>query len=124
MSKSISELTQIIVDFAEKRGWKNENPSHLLNAIYIELAELGEHYQWKNDFSKYETISEDEKTEIGFEFVDVIFYLFRLAHNSEINIEEYFDKKLPKLEEKYKVGTDYGKAHREYRESGKNKRYE
>ena len=123
MSKSIQEITRQIVDFAEARGWKNENPSHLMNSIFIEMGELAEHFQWKNDFSKYKNMSEDEKTQIGFEFVDVIFYLFRLAHNSGVDIEEYFDKKLPKLEEKYKIGGDYGKAHREYRKTGKNKLY-
>lgn len=123
MSKSIQEVTKIIVDFAEARGWKNENPSHLLNAIYVELGELTEHYQWKNDFSKFKDIDESKKTEIGFEFVDVIFYMFRLAYNSGIDIEEYFDKKLPKLEEKFKIGGDHGKAHREYRKTGKNKLY-
>lgn len=123
MSKSIEEVTKIIVDFAEARGWKNENPSFLLNAIFIELGELSEHYQWKSDFNKFKDIEEDKKMEIGFEFVDVIFYLFRLAYNSGIDIEEYFDKKLPKLEEKFKIGTDYGKAHKTYRETGKNKLY-
>ncbi len=123
MSKSIQEITHQIVEFAEARGWKNENPSHLLNAIFIEMAELGEHYQWKNDFNKFKDMSEEDRTSLGFEFVDVIFYLFRLAHNSGIDIEEYFDKKLPKLNEKFKIGTDYGKAHKDYRATGKNKLY-
>lgn len=123
MSKSIQEITNQIVEFAEARGWKNENPSHLLNAIFIEMAELGEHYQWKNDFNKFKDLTEEDKTSLGFEFVDVIFYLFRLAHNSGIDIEEYFDKKLPKLNEKFKIGTDYGKAHKDYRATGKNKLY-
>jgi NTP pyrophosphatase (non-canonical NTP hydrolase) len=123
MAKSIKEMTEIIVNFSEARGWKNENPSHLLNSILIELGELAEHYQWKNDFGKILNADDNKKTEIGFEFVDVIFYLFRMAHNSGIDIEEYFDKKLPKLEEKFKIGSDYKKAHVDYRKSGKNKLY-
>jgi len=121
MAKSIQEITGMIVEFAEARGWKNEDPRDLTNAIFIELAELSEHFQWQN---KFKELSEDKKTEIGFEFVDVIFYLFRFAHNAGINIEEYFDKKLPKLEAKFPIGGNPRKAHDEYRKTGKNKKYE
>ncbi len=101
MAKSIKEITDIINKFSYERGWLNEEPNHLLSSIFIELGELAEHYQWK---SKFEKVEGDKKTELGFEFVDVIFYLFRLASHSGIDIEEYFDKKLPKLTEKFPIG--------------------
>ncbi|MEO6728301.1 MAG: dUTP diphosphatase [Candidatus Dojkabacteria bacterium] len=121
MAKSIKEVTDIIVKFSEARGWKNEDPVDLINALYIELAELSEHYQWKHNF---EDLDEDKKIEIGFEFVDIIFYLFRMAHNAGIDIEKFFDMKLPRLEEKFPIGGNPRKAHDEYRKSGKNKKYE
>ncbi len=121
MAKSIQEITDIIVNFSEARGWKNEDPRDLTNALFIELAELSEHFQWQN---KFKELSEDKKIEVGFEFVDILFYLFRLAHNADIDIEKYFNLKLPRLEKKFPVGGNPRKAHDEYRETGKNKKYE
>jgi len=123
MAKSLAEITKIIDNFGSERGWKNEDPNQLLTSIFIELGELAEHYQWKNKFWK---LDKDQQTEIGFEFVDVIFYLFRLASQSGIDLEAAFDQKLPKLIEKYPIGRKelWDKNHQEYRATGKNKRYE
>ena len=88
MAKSIQEISALITKFADERGWTNEEPNHLLVALQIELAELSEHYQWKNQF---EEMDEEEKTALGYEYVDVIFYLFRMAARSGIDIEKYFD---------------------------------
>ena len=123
MSKSINDVTKIIADFSNARGWTNDNPAHLLNAIFVEMGELAEHYQWQENFDKYKEMTEAQKTEIGFEYVDVIFFLFRLAEKSDIDIEKYFDKKLPKLSEKFKIGADHNKAQEDYRKTGKNKLY-
>ena len=121
MAKSIKEITDIINKFSNERGWLNEDPNQLITSIFIELGELAEHYQWQDTFKN---VDHGKKTELGFEFVDVIFYLFRLASHSNIDIEEYFDKKLPKLYEKFPVGKDPKQAHDEYRNTGKNKVYE
>ncbi len=124
MAKSIAKITKIIDDFSDKRGWTNDDPTELITAILVELGELAEHYQWQSKFKKF---SEKKKKEVGFEFVDVIFYLFRLASKSGIDIEKYFDEKLPKLEKKFPVGgslKEHARAHREYRKNGKNKLYE
>ena len=121
MPKSIKEISDIISNFSDIRGWKNEDPTELINSIYIEMGELTEHFQWKHKFSK---LGKTEKTELGYEFVDVIFFLFRLASRSDINMEEYFDEKLPKLEKKFPIGSNAERQHKEYRRTGKNKRYE
>jgi NTP pyrophosphatase (non-canonical NTP hydrolase) len=121
MSKSIAEITKIIKDFSDERGWANNDPNQLITSILIELGELAENYQWKD---KVPNFTEEQKTEVGFEFVDIIFYLFRLAQKSEIDIEKYFDLKLPKLAAKFPVGKDVFEARAEYRKAGKNKRYE
>ena len=121
MSKSLKDLTKEIESFCEKRGWGNEDPNQLITSIIIELGELAEHYQWENEFKD---LTEKEKKEIGYEYVDVLFYFLRLASNSGIDIEKYFYEKLPKLEEKFPVGKDPRKAHDEYRKKGKNRRYD
>ena len=121
MSKSIKELTKIIDDFSKAREWDNNEPNHLITSTFIELSELAEHYQWKNQFEKF---NEEKKLIVGFEFVDVLFYLFRIASKSNIDIEKYFDIKVKRMEVKFPVGSDYEKQHKIYRKTGKNKKYE
>lgn len=124
MSKSIQELSDIVKQFCEDRDWKHGDPNQLLSSISIEFGELAENYQWQNSFKEY---TEEERKEIGYEFVDVLFYIFRLADKSGIDIEKYFMEKLPKLEEKFPIGQkkkDYKKIKEEYRKTGKNKDYD
>jgi NTP pyrophosphatase (non-canonical NTP hydrolase) len=123
MAKSIAEVTEIIREFSDVRGWENNDPNQLIASIMIELGELAENYQWQ---SKFKAFDEEQKRKIGFEFVDVIFYLFRLAQKSGIDIEKYFDEKVPKLEQKFPIGItskQYNQVKREYRESGKSELY-
>ena len=103
---SLGDIQDDVISVCEERDWKNTNPNQLISSILIELAELAEHYQWQNDFSKIDNLSKAEKEELGYEFVDVLFYLLRLAHRSNIDIEEYFYKKLPKIRTK-KYAKDY-----------------
>lgn len=98
--KSLQDLEDEIIKTCEMRDWQNKDPNQLISSILIELAELAEHYQWQNDFSKIVKLPEEKKDELGFEFVDVLFYLLRLAHRSNIDIEKYFYKKLPKIRTK------------------------
>ena len=100
MPRTLKEIENEVIKVCEKRNWTNRDPNQLISSIMIELAELAEHYQWQNDFSRIEKLSKKEKEEIGFEFVDVLFYLLRLAHRSGIDIEKYFYKKLPKIRKK------------------------
>jgi NTP pyrophosphatase (non-canonical NTP hydrolase) len=121
MPKSLKQIQKDVEEFSIKRGWENNDPNQLITSILIELGELSEHYQWQNKFKK---LNKREKKEIGYEFVDIIFYLARLANKSDIDLEEAFYDKLPKLEKKFPIGKDAKKAHIEYRKNGKNKRYE
>lgn len=124
MAKSLREITEIIDNFGNERGWKNDDPNQLISSILIELGELAEHYQWKNSFSKLDAA---KKQELGYEFVDVVIYLFRLASKSGIDIEKYFDEKIVKLAKKFPIGLakeDYAAVKDHYRKTGKNKTYD
>ncbi|MCA9302383.1 dUTP diphosphatase [Candidatus Nomurabacteria bacterium] len=100
MSKSLKDIEKDVIRVCNERNWNNTDPNQLISSIMIELAELAEHYQWQNDFSKIDKLSKSDKEELGYEFVDVLFYLLRLAHKSNIDIEKYFYKKLPKIKTK------------------------
>jgi NTP pyrophosphatase (non-canonical NTP hydrolase) len=121
MSKSLKQIQEDIDQFCKERNWHHKHPNDLISAIMIELGELAEHYQWSNEFKE---VTEEEKKEIGYEFVDVLFYLCTLANKADIDMEEMFYEKLPKLKEKFKDGKDTLKINKKYRESGKNKLYE
>lgn len=124
MSKTLAEIQKTIEDFMIVRKWENNDPNQLIASILIESGELAEHFQWKSTFKDYD---EDKKREIGFEIVDVLVYLLRIANKSGIDdLAKYFDEKWSKLEEKYPVGQtreEYWATKKHYRETGKNKDY-
>ncbi|KXK26548.1 MAG: hypothetical protein TR69_WS6001000554 [candidate division WS6 bacterium OLB20] len=123
MPKSIQDLTDIVCAFADERGWANNDPNQLISSILIELGELAEHYQWKSRFPEFD---KQKKLEVGYEFVDILFYLLQLAAKSGIDIEAAFDSKLPKLHAKFPVGQtdeEFERTKEEYRRTGKNKLY-
>lgn len=121
MPKTLKQITKDIDKFCKEREWNHSSPNSLIAAILIELGELAEHYQWQKEFKK---LSKKEQKELGYEYVDVLFYFLRLASLSGIDVEKYFYEKLPKLEKKFPVGKDPVKAHKEYRKNGKNKTYD
>lgn len=122
---NLKELSDTIRDFRLERKWENSDPNQLISSILIEFAELAEHYQWKNEFEKFD---DEKKKEVAFEFVDVLVYLLTLAHKSGIDdIEPYFKEKIVKLAKKFPVGINdetWRKNHEEYRATGKNKTYD
>jgi len=119
--KSIKEITERIREFCEKRNWSHSNPTGLLTATFCELGELAEHYQWQKEFKNF---TDEEKKEISYEFVDVLWYLLRLADKSGIDIEKAFEEKIPKLEKKFPVGSNTKEQHDLYRKNGKNRLYD
>jgi NTP pyrophosphatase (non-canonical NTP hydrolase) len=123
MAKSLKEIEQIVHKFRSDRGWYNDDPNDLVASILIELGELAEHYQWQKSFTKFDRV---KKIEVGFEFVDVLFYLLTLSYNSKIDLEKVFDLKIKRLAKKFPVGKsheEYYQAHKHYRKTGKNKLY-
>jgi len=122
--KTLNELVEVVKNFCEDRKWKNDDPNQLVTSMMIELGELAENYQWS---TKFKELNEEEKRSLGYEYVDVLFDLFRLADKSDVDLEKYFLEKIPKLEAKFPIGQN-SKEHNEiketYRKTGKNKLYE
>ena len=120
-NKTLKQITKDIDDFCKERGWNHQSPNSLIAAIVIELGELAEHYQWQKEFKKF---TKKEEKEVGYEYVDVLFYLLRLASVSGIDVEKYFYDKLPKLAKKFPKGKNALEANKEYRKAGRNKTYD
>ena len=99
----INKLTKKIHQFVKARDWKKfHNHKDLALSLMIEAAELAEHFQWKNEKEIKEAV-QNNKTEIAEEIADVGIYLFELADNLGINLNEAMVEKIEKNAKKYPI---------------------
>jgi len=102
---SITEITEKILEFRDAREWKKyHTPKNLALSLVIELGELFESFQWQTNEEikeSFEKIRENVEDEIA----DVSIYLFLLAHELEVNLEEIVLKKIERNSEKYPIGS-------------------
>lgn len=115
---TISQLTEKILEFRNARDWKKyHTPKNLSLSLIIEIGELFELLQWKQDEEILEEINRI-KLQVTDELADVAIYLFLLAHELGVNLEQAIPEKLTKQKDKYPVGliTDeeikWGKTHK------------
>ncbi|AJC71525.1 nucleotide pyrophosphohydrolase [Thermococcus guaymasensis DSM 11113] len=108
---TIHELTSKIVKFRDERDWnKYHTPRNLAISLVVELGELLEHFQWKNDDEILKLAQKPDKREkIEEELADVAIYLFLLANELSIDLETAILNKIKKNEEKYPVDLVKGK---------------
>jgi NTP pyrophosphatase (non-canonical NTP hydrolase) len=103
MEKRLEELKGKILEFREKRNWKQfHNPKNLALSITIEAAELMELFQWLNMEESLE-FSEKNKEEIESEIADIFNYLILLCNDLDIDLVGITEKKLKVSEKKYPV---------------------
>lgn len=107
--RNIDDLTQKIIAFRDARDWKQfHNPKDLALSLVLEASEVMEHFQWK-DQKEMEKYIKTNKTDIGEELADVLYWLLLMSHDLEIDILSALDKKMQKNEEKYPVKKSKGK---------------
>lgn len=114
---SLKYLSERIIAFRDARDWKQfHNPKDLMLSLVLEVAELLEHFQWKNEEEVTQHIKE-YKTEISEEISDVLIYLLTLSHDLNIDVYKAVEDKLIKSGKKYPVDKAKGN-HRKYTELG------
>ena len=102
---SINEITEKILEFRDAREWKKyHTPKNLALSLIVELGELFELIQWQSD-NEIKDELERIKNQIEEEISDVTIYLFLLAHELGIDLEETIPKKIEKNWMKYPVGS-------------------
>ena len=105
----IKNLTKKIIEFRDKRDWKQfHNPKDLAISLSLEAAEVLELFQWK-DKKEVEKYIKDSREEIGEELADVLYWILLLSHDLNIDIVESFNQKMVKNEKKYPVNKAKGK---------------
>ena len=111
----IKELTKKIIAFRDARDWKQfHNPKDVALSLMLEAAEVGEHFQWKNE-KEIQAYIKQHKNEIGDELADTLYWVLLMAHDLNIDLVKIFNGKMKKNEIKYPVGKAKGK-HTKYTE--------
>lgn len=111
----ISRLTDLILDFRNKREWKQfHNPKDVALSLVLEAAEVMEHFQWKtlDEISDYVS---KEKDRIGDELADVLYWVLLMSHDLGIDVGSALERKIKKNAEKYPVEKAKG-SHKKYTE--------
>lgn len=110
MAKSdIQKLTEEIIEFRDARNWKQfHNPKDCALSLALEVAEVMEHFQWKNAEEMAKHIRES-KEEISDELADVLYWVLLMSHDLDIDIYKALKRKNKNNIEKYPVEKAKGK---------------
>ena len=103
--------------FADERDWNQfHSIKNLTMSLGIECSELMEHFQWVNTSYKKEDLSDLKQVEVEDELVDILIYWLKIADKLDMNIEDSFERKFKKNQEKYPIEKAKGsfKKYTEY----------
>tara|TARA_B100001057_G_C22076932_1_gene654253 strand:- start:62 stop:394 length:333 start_codon:yes stop_codon:yes gene_type:complete len=104
------KINNEIKKFVEERDWDQfHSPKNLSMALSVEASELVEIYQWKKE-DDYKTDDVKIKDAVKDELVDIFFYLMRMCHKTNIDLEKSFYEKMEKNKKKYPVDKFKGKS--------------
>lgn len=104
----IVKLTEQIVKFRDKRDWKQfHSPKDSSMALVSESVEVLDELKFKNDKQVADYLKKD-KSRIGNELTDVLFWVLLMAHDLKIDIVKQFKSKMKENEKKYPVEKSKG----------------
>jgi NTP pyrophosphatase (non-canonical NTP hydrolase) len=105
----IERLTKKIVEFRDRRNWKQfHNPKDLSLSLVLEATEVMEHFQWKSP-EEIEKYVKENKKEIADELADVFYWVLLMSADLNIDIEKALDEKMKINDEKYPEDKAKGK---------------
>jgi NTP pyrophosphatase (non-canonical NTP hydrolase) len=105
----IERLTKKIVEFRDRRNWKQfHNPKDLSLSLVLEATEVMEHFQWKSP-EEIEKYVKENKKEIADELADVFYWVLLISSDLDIDIEKALDEKMKINDEKYPEDKAKGK---------------
>jgi NTP pyrophosphatase (non-canonical NTP hydrolase) len=104
MKSDVEILTKKIIDFRDKRNWRQfHNVKDLALAISIEASELNELFLWKNHY-------EYDRAKLAEELADVLIYSLLLAHETNLDVKEIINSKILKNKKHYPVRQSKGSS--------------
>lgn len=97
--------------FREDRDWRQfHKPKDLALSLVLEAAEVLEHFQWKDGERLKDYLETGGKAEIKKELADVLIYLFFLAEDLGIDLDEAVLEKLVLNAKKYPIDLAKGRS--------------
>lgn len=102
---TVQYLKGVVEQFVEERDWRERlQPKDLTLGLEIEVAEIAEHFHFKND-EEIERVLGDARTRraIGYEIADVLYYLLALSSKLGIDISQTFLEKMDQTEQRIPV---------------------
>lgn len=105
----IQKLTNRVLEFRDSRDWKQfHNPKDMALSLVLEATEVLEHFQWKNG-GELEEYLKTNKEEVSDELMDVLYWVFTMCSDFEVDIPEAFERKMQKNESRYPIDKAKGK---------------
>jgi NTP pyrophosphatase (non-canonical NTP hydrolase) len=99
--KTLQEITTQIVSFRDARDWKQfHGLKDIALSMMLEAGEVGEIFQFKTDVEISDKL-DSLKDRLGDELSDVLYWTLLMAHDSGVNLEEAFARKMSRNEAKY-----------------------
>jgi dCTP diphosphatase len=108
----ILELQKQISEFVKERDWDQfHSPKNLTMALSVEASELMEIFQWVSEKESYRISNDVQKKEaISDELADIFYYLLRLSHILNLDLQKSLTNKMEKNKIKYPVEKCKGKS--------------
>lgn len=105
----IKRITQKIKKFRDERDWMQfHSHKNLAISLSLEASEVLEHFQWKSD-AEATVHATKEKVALSEELADVAMYLFELADNLKIDLDQAISRKMKKNAIRYPVAKSKGR---------------
>jgi NTP pyrophosphatase (non-canonical NTP hydrolase) len=105
MHYGFKELTDLLVEFRDRRDWRQfHQPKDLAIGIMVEAGELLEHFLWKSP-KEVDGIVQDpvKKGEVSDEIADVVIYALLFAERTGIDLPQAILEKVEKNDRRYPV---------------------
>ena len=102
---TIQYLKGVVERFVEEREWNGRlQPKDLTLGMEIEVAEIAEHFHFKNDAEIERELGDAHiRRVIGYEIADVLYYLLALSSKLGIDISQTFLEKMDQTEQRMPV---------------------
>ncbi|MFA0813270.1 MazG-like family protein [Microbulbifer epialgicus] len=82
------EILAAFDEVAKLRGWQSlHTPKNLAMALSVEVAELGKHFQWKDESEIFALMKTESAAAVAAELADIQMYLTKLAVVLDIDMD-------------------------------------
>ena len=105
----MKKLAEQIEKFCNDRNWKQfHDPKDLALSLVLESTEVLEHFQWKSG-DELKTYLKKNKKEISHELADTLYWLLKISHDLDIDLEKAFQEKMKINAKKYPIKKAKGR---------------